>query len=349
MIATHFVAGDEPTHCSTDYCNPSSVDYKFVNYAVLHGPAYFELTVKSRVNADGPYGGNGTYGEGSNSYGIAVCNAAGSTADATYTNNAKPVGDQTTNTYVTADPLNPGATGGWNDAACPNPNPATCPDPRLASPGQCVQIYGEGKLPLYNYLGAGSSLIPLGVIPADYAGHAIDVNLFDPGDVGWSGVDPSTVFHCLTPAASNTGTGYDQRINTMEVLTPAGDLSNGNPADPNCTGTDTSGNHVDGHNNTAGINNVQPSSLNYSFYTQPDYGPSGYATTGLSSPTADKPLDVGNGTGPYNGSWVYIRLAYDPPTTRWSTGMAPRTRGSGRIGRYCIVLAATRRTLRYGR
>lgn len=329
VIATHFDAGDEPTHCSTDYCDPSSVDYKFVNYAVLHGPAYFELTVKSQVNADGPYGGNGTYGEGSNSYGIAVCNAG---SDTTYTNSGirNPVGSQATNKYVTADPLNPNSTvtGGWNDAACPNPNPPTCPDPRLASPGQCVQIYGEGKLPLYNYLGAGSSLIPLGVIPADYAGHAIDVNLFDPGDVGPSGADPSTIFHCLTPAVSNTGTSYGQRINTMEVLTPAGDLSD--PADPNCTGTSTSGNHIDGRNNTAGVNNLQPSSLKYSFYAKPDYGPSGYyATPGLSSPGAANPLDVGNGTGPYNGSWVYMQIGIPSTYDQMVNGNGPPNSGFG--------------------
>lgn len=309
VIADPFVAGDDPTHCGTDACAPSSVAYKFVNYAVLHGPAYFELTVAS-VN---PYG---TYGEGNNSYGLAVCNASnasGATVDATYTGNDKPLGVQGTSpTYVTSDPVSHDATtGGWNDAACPNPNPPTCPDPRLASPGQCVQIYGEGRLPLYNYLSAGSSLIPLGYIPVDYAGQTLNVDLFDPGDVGSSGADPGSVFGCLTPSVSTSGTAAAQRINTMEVLTPAGDLQ--------CPGGTVASNHIDGHSNTAGTN-TQPGSLDYSFSTKPDYAGSGYTATGLAFPTAATPLDVGNGTRPYNGAWVHLKIAVPSTYDRMVNG-----------------------------
>ncbi len=174
-----------------------------------------------------------------------------------------------------------------------------------------MQIYGEGRLPLYNYLSAGSSLIPLGYIPVDYAGQTLNVDLFDPGDVGSSGADPGSVFGCLTPSVSTSGTAAAQRINTMEVLTPAADLQ--------CPGGTVASNHVDGHSNTAGTN-TQPGSLDYSFSTKPDYAGSGYTATGLASPTAATPLDVGNGTRPYNGAWVHLKIAVPSTYDRMVNG-----------------------------
>lgn len=299
VIAAPFDAKDDPARCDTTTCVPSQVAYKFVNYAILHGPGYFQLKVNSIPSVDAT-SGNQMYGEGNSAYGIAVCNAA---TDATYTGTTSPLGNASTRTYVTSDPVStvPG-TGGWNASACLSPNdPTMCPDPRLASPGQCVQLYGEGKLPLYNYLGAGSSLIPLGYIPADYAGHAINVDLFDPGDVGASSTAPQTIFGCLVPTTSSSGRVPE---NSMEVLTPAGDTQ--------CSGT---ANHVDGNSNTAGTN-VQQSSLPYTFSTAPDLPASGYATNTRVSENANQPLDVGNGTRPYNGTWVHMTLSIpsDYPT-----------------------------------
>jgi len=299
VIAAPFDAGDDPAQCDTTRCDPSTVSYKFANYAILHGPGYFQLKVNSIPSGDAT-SGNQLYGEGNSAYGIAVCDAA---TDATYTGNTKPLGDNTTHTYVTSDPVSTLAgTGGWNTSACPSPNdPTTCPDPRLASPGQCVQLYGEGKLPLYNYLGAGSSLIPLGYIPADYAGHAINVDLFDPGDVGSSSTSPATIFGCLVPTTSSSSSVPE---NSMEVLTPAGDTQ--------CSGA---ANHVDGNSNTAGTN-VQSSSLPYTFSTAPDLPASGYATNARVLENANQPLDIGNGTRPYNGTWVHMTLSIpsDYPT-----------------------------------
>ncbi|MDQ2828269.1 MAG: hypothetical protein M3Y74_04360 [Chloroflexota bacterium] len=88
----------------------------------------------------------------------------------------------------------------------------------------------------------------------------------------------------------------------MEVLTPAGDLQCASP------------NHVDGNTNTQGTN-TQPVSLPYTFTTKPDYGPSGYLTSGPFSANANQPLDVGNGSGGgnpsrvYNGTWVHLKIA----------------------------------------
>ncbi len=307
VIAAPFDAGDDPAQCDTTRCDPSQVAYKFVNYAVLHGPGYFQLKVSSIPSGDAT-SGNQMYGEGNTAYGIAVCNAAADVArnhpgDATYTTNANPLGNASTRTYVTSDPISTDpATGGWNNSACPSPNdPTTCPDPRLASPGQCVQLYGEGRLPLYNYLGAGSSLIPLGYIPSDYAGHAINVDLFDPGDVGSSSTSPATIFGCLVPTTSSSSSVPE---NSMEVLTPAGDTQ--------CSGA---ANHVDGNSNAAGTN-VQSSSLPYTFSTAPDLPASGYATNARVSENANQPLDIGNGTRPYNGTWVHMTLSIpsDYPT-----------------------------------
>jgi len=302
VVAKPFAAGDDPAtgSCNTTACPASSVAFKFVNYAILHGsttsPTYYELTVKSVVNSDN------TYGEGNNAYGIAVCGAG----DQTYTNPYNP-GDGplwASGNYVTSDPLSTDPTTfdtyhGWNPAACASPNPSSCPtNPRLAAPGQCVQIYAQGHMPLYNYIGAGSSIIPLGYIPPDYAGRTIDVKLFDPGDVGQSSATASATFGNLAPTDSSAGTRDDGTagsalINTMEILTPAGDLQ------------DIAPNHVDGH-----LNSTQQTSLGYDVTAAPDYGPSNYKTDSgvYTHELASQPLSVGNGTRTYNGSLVTEKI-----------------------------------------
>jgi len=238
-----FQAGADPTQCDTVTCTTSPVAFKFVNYAILHGPGYFQLNVKSGPNQDG------SYGEGDTAYGIAVCNAI---SDTTYTPNSPPLGNPGTNTYVSATPTNttdPTALHGWNDAACPSPNGPSCPNPALASPGRCTQIFAEGVLPLFNYLRAGASLIPLGFIPTDYNGKTIHVDLYDPGDVDSIPITSSTqlattlasTFGCLAPVHGSNSSNAPP-VNSMEVLTPAGDLQ--------CPGT----NHVDGNPNTLGAN-----------------------------------------------------------------------------------------------
>ncbi|MDQ2828270.1 MAG: pilus assembly protein TadG-related protein [Chloroflexota bacterium] len=200
VIAAPFEGGNDPTACDTTVCNPSPVAFHFVNYAVLHGPGYFQLTVRSVGNTDG------TYGESNHSYGIAVCDAA---SDPTYTGTTSPLGYQAGSTYqyASANPLSTTPTdNGWNPLACPSPNdPTRCPNPRVAAPGSCVQIYAQGAMPLYNYVAQGSSLIPLGYIPADYAGQTVNVDLYDPGDVQSSSTPPSSIFGCLVPTTSSSG------------------------------------------------------------------------------------------------------------------------------------------------
>lgn len=332
VIQAPFDTGEDPalsscytyTPPATPVCQPSKVAFKFVNYAILHGlttgPAYYQLVVKS-VEAS-PFGSLdpfAQFGEGSNAYGLAVCDA---TRDNTYTPaNVAPLGTANANgyTYVTADPISTTSTsGGWNPNSCPNPNYTVtgCSDPRLAVPGQCAQIAGEGLLPLYNLVTGGSSLIPLGYIPPDpdYAGKTISIDLYDPGDIFTTPGDTlRNIFECLAPTSSTSGSAP---ANSMEVLTPAGDLQ--------CTGFDTSTNHIDGHMNTAGPNatNPQCGSLRYNYSASPDYAPSNassnYTSVGPTSAAANQPLDVGSAPSGYasnnsplrlfNGSWVHIKI-----------------------------------------
>jgi len=157
-------------------------------------------------------------------------------------------------------------------------------------PGKCIQIFAEGTMPLYNYLSAGPSLIPLGFIPTDYSGKTIHVDLYDPGDVDSVAVGPTTLqdtFGCLAPTSGSSPahTPRTAPANSMEVLTPAGDLQ--------CAGTTPDTNHVDGHSNTLGPN-LQPGSLPYNFFT---LNATNYNTVGLTQEQAAQPLDVGNGDG----------------------------------------------------
>ncbi len=335
VIQAPFDAGEDPalnscytyTPPATIGCQPSKVAFKFVNYAILHGlttgPAYYQLVVKS-VEAS-PFGSLdpfAQFGEGSNAYGLAVCDA---TRDNTYTPvNAAPLGTVNGNNYVTADPISTTSTsGGWNPDSCPNPNytVAGCSDPRLAAPGQCAQIAGEGLLPLYNLVTGGSSLIPLGYIPPDpdYAGKTISVDLYDPGDIFTAPSDTlQNIFKCLLPTSSTSGS---VPANSMEVLTPAGDLQCASP------------NHIDGHTNTAGTNAPQCGSLSYSYSASRDYDPSNYTSAGPTQATAYQPLDVGSTSGNnsrhFNGSWVHIKIGIPSNYAQMVNGDTGQNNGFG--------------------
>lgn len=314
VSAQPFDAGDDPTPCSETSCPPSKVGYKFVNYAILHGgasgPLYYEITVKSIVNSL-----DGTFGEGNNTYGIGVCGVSGgsSGADPTYNTNDynNPLGSYSSNEFVTSDPLNSSNSAGgyWNEAGCPNPNPPTCTNPRTAPPGACVTVHALNHMPLYNYIGKGAALIPLGYIPPDYAGRNIKVDLFDPGDVtSASSPDPAATFNTQSqaPKDSSDGTTPDNLINTMEVLSPAGDLK-----------------HVDGASNTAGTN-TQPSAFRYYLSTSLDNSSSSYGSSSSFVPgqpevqlPATRPLSVGNNTTwrQYNGVWVHEKITLPDAVT----------------------------------
>ncbi len=344
VIQAPFDTGEDPalSSCYQTGCQASKVAFKFVNYAILHGlttgPAYYQLVVKS-VEAS-PFGSLdpfAQFGEGSNAYGLAVCDA---TRDNTYTPaNVAPLGTANANgyTYVTADPISTTSTsGGWNPDSCPNPNPPPdpkqnvpdCTDPRLAAPGQCAQIAGEWLLPLYNLVTGGSSLIPLGYIPPDpdYAGKTISIDLYDPGDIFTAPSDTlQHIFKCLLPTSSTSGS---TPANSMEVLTPAGDLQ--------CTGFDTSTNHIDGHTNIAGtppLTNTQCGSLSYNYSTSRDYDPSNYTSAGPAPAVANQPLDVGstssNNSRHFNGSWVHIKIGIPSNYAQMVNGNTGQNNGFG--------------------
>ena len=274
VIQAPFDAGDDPTPCGTSACGASPYAYKFINYAIIHGPGTFVLTVKAVPNANN----NNKIGTIHNSYGIAVCDD-GSDPSA----------------LILGTPIHPDPMAttsppyGWDKRACPSPNlPADCPDPRLAIPGQpgstCVHLYADGKMPIYNLLSAGKSLIPLGYIPADYAGKRLHIDLFDPGDI-----DPGSGSGCPASAGGDSG-------NCIEVLTPAGDIT-----------------HYDG----APAADGSPSSLPYLWNATVDVPATGYTANpgnGTTPWPPSKPLDVSDPAtpSPYNGSWVHLRIDIPP-------------------------------------
>lgn len=208
-----WVAGEDPTvaKCSANSkcyeANPSPYAYQFLNYAIIHGKGVYRLHVSATVNVDGSYGTNGKL------FGLAVCSAvptlgSPSNVPATLGTDTDPSngGLATTDPYTMA-----GATPGWNPAACASPNVdatgyGVCANPNLSQPGQCVHIYGLGRMCVDNILSGGTSLIPLGYVPPEYGGKTLVVRLYDVGDV--SGAN-----------------------DYLEPLTPAGDLQHldGNP------------------------------------------------------------------------------------------------------------------------
>jgi hypothetical protein len=66
-----FDAGDDPSLCSSGAgnCPPSQYAYRFMTYAVIHGPGVWRLNVLSAPDTGGTY----TVGNRGNAYGIAVC------------------------------------------------------------------------------------------------------------------------------------------------------------------------------------------------------------------------------------------------------------------------------------
>ncbi len=179
-----FDAGDDPTPCTATACSPSPYAFRFLNYAIVHGPGIFHLNVRSVAAA------NNREGTGGNAYGIAVCGL-----DTNPTLN---------HLGVTTDPfVNNGATPGWDPASCVNPNAVSnggaCPTPSNPGPtDQCIHLYGLGRMAIHNWLAAGKALIPLGYIPPEYDGKTLQVRLYDVGDVSGSGNN----IRVLTPAAN---------------------------------------------------------------------------------------------------------------------------------------------------
>lgn len=277
-----FTFGGDPTVCTNSSCSASNYAYRFVNYAVIHGPGIFKINVQAVQNQEP---GNTHYGTIHNSYGVAVCDAS---TDPSYTGGT-PLALDASNNPLGTDTANPVASGGgWNATSCASPNSsvAACASPRFAPPHTCVHLYADGKMPVYNLLNAGTltavkSLIPLGYIPPDYAGKKLKIDLFDPGDI-----DQGT-------SATGCPTG---QVNCLEVLTPAGDLTyfdNKSPAnDPN------------------GGAPFLPN-LPYKWYAGPDLSATNYGSQGSITNTTQvangTAFDVGT-SSPWNGSWVHLQM-----------------------------------------
>lgn len=284
VIAPSFATGEDPATpgCTRSSCQRSTYAYKFINYAVIHGPGIFKLNVNAVVNVfDTAYATSGTYGTEHNSYGVAVCNTVN---DPTY--RANPLGlssnpvasDPMTTTNGVSTPAGP-TTLGWNPLSCPSPNdPTTCPTPRLSPANACVHLYAAGTMPVYNLLSTGASLIPLGYIPPDYAGKTINLDLFDPGDIdnlGGSSGCPVRMVNCI------------------EVLTPAGDLTYNDGRSP--------GN--DPNDGTPYLAN--PS---YTWTAAPDIHATGYYSSTTTAAATTGAFDIGI-NHPYNGTWIHMKIS----------------------------------------
>jgi len=310
VISWPFNAGQDPAYLDCisstsrhDTCDQSYSPYafRFVNYAIIHGPGIFHLHSNSVQNSDG------TEGTHLNEFGIGVCGdskpglgTAANPSGSDVSNPAHPYandpgGDTAVNPPAgspagtprtwndagnhypyTSDP-DPAGPSTWNPDSCPSPNdPSICPDPGTAGPGKCVHIYAFDRMAIHNQLSNGKSLIPLGYVPTEYEGKTLQVHLFDVGD--------TTI---TTPPD-----------NTIEVLTPVGDLS-----------------HYDN-----ALNLGFPSSLDYTYKADSDPG-SGFvvATETPKQSNASQALDVSApepatshfSWGRYNGSWLTINVPID--------------------------------------
>lgn len=309
VIQAPFDAGNDPTKCDSTTCSPSPYAYRFLNYAIIHGPGIFRLNVRSVANnmpsIDTQEGTRG------NAYGIAICGTGGTTPSfGDPLSSVGPAGNLLTrananvaNTSATADPYtnSPAAATddamGWRSSSCLNPNATAnggfCPRPanptpadHLAGLDKCIHIYGLGKMAIHNWLSAGDSLIPLGFVSKDYANKTLTVRLYDIGDVSGG-------------------------PNDIRVLTPAGDLS-----------------HYDGS-----ANGGFTSQLPYHYFAGPDDAIAckggcdpakiGYALksdTSVNGPPGPPPLsaplsaiDVTGGA--YNGSWLNLTMQIPDSTT----------------------------------
>jgi len=289
VVAPEFLAGSDPAYlyctahasCANTY---SPYAFRFVNYAIIHGRGIFHIHVASTINADG------TEGTHLNQFGIAVCadpvsslglgtsdNPSGS-SDASNPYQFDPAASPNSYPY-TSDPDPAGATNDWNPSSCPSPNTTIagndhCPNAGTAGPGQCVHVYANGSMSIHNQLVNGKSLIPLGYVPTEYDGKTLQVRLFDVGDTTQNG--------------SN---------NTIEVLTPAGDLSHYSTNSPAFYGF--------------------PTNLDYTYNATSDPG-SGFTTVAeTATQPRTTPIVVSNDApagnnhfswGVFNGSWLNIKV-----------------------------------------
>ncbi len=211
-INSSFTAGDDPTHqgcvSSSDCANLNHMSpyaYTFLNYAIITQPGLYHLHVKSVVNPSGRYGVTG------NNFAIAAC--ASPTAQQILGTTADPsAGGLAVKPAVRNSSLSTRPSGGaWEPNSCISPNdpskttwaPAACATAGTAPSGSCVHIYAVNRMCIYNNLaGNGSTaLVPLGYVPAAYAGKRLHIRLFDVGDVSHSS---TTSVQVLTPAGDNS-------------------------------------------------------------------------------------------------------------------------------------------------
>ncbi len=312
-----FKAGEDPVY---NYCMASSPPhascgdtytpyaFRFMNYAIIHGRGIFHIHVKSTqtINPDL------TVAEGThlNLFGIAACadanpglgtaeNPSGS-SDSYNPYKFNPAVDDVhhpgapTNAYPwTSDPAASTAPGSdfWNQDSCPSPNDqpeanGQCPDPGKAAPGQCVHVYALGRMGIKIKLNGGRSLIPLGYVPAEYDGKTLKARLYDLGD---------------TASAPSSGS-----VNTIQVLTPAGDQ--------NYYGDMT--------------HNSFPTNLDYTYEAAPTDNPgSGYITLPSSPSTPGSPAitvscvtscSTTSSLGRFNGSWLTVNTPIKLAGTSYS-------------------------------
>jgi len=213
--ASAFDAGDDPAYIkchqlsntnspttapsprATCYKTAQSYSFQFLNYAILHGRGFFRIHVNVVVNNEPTTSDPNTYGTHGNMFGIGVC------AEPTPLAPLGTAADPSDGGGAVHDPTTGSAS--WDRSTCASPNTGpSCTNPSTAQPGQCVHIFGLGRMCIFNNLGNGTSLIPLGYVPAGYEGRTLHVDLYDVGD-------------------SNSG--------SIEALTPAGDESHyGNSA-----------------------------------------------------------------------------------------------------------------------
>lgn len=304
-----FTAGDDPTHqsCLSDDCaslkHMSSYAYTFLNYAIITQPGLYRIHVKSVVNSSEPY--QGMYGVTGNNFAIAACAVTstnqlvlGSSADPSNLSVGVPavVSPVLTSVYKANDSTSQPTGGAWNPSSCPNPNAASwatglggvCPNPTTAPSGSCVHIYAVNRMCIYNNLASNNStdspaLVPLGYVPAAYAGKRLHIRLYDVGDVSNSS---TTSVQVLTPAGSNTditgtvGGGYPVATDYSWWVAPT-DCPN-----PSSSGACSSGGS--GYITDGSEANPHTAQHNVS-------GAAGTAIGGL-----------GSDTHRYNGSWLTI-------------------------------------------
>jgi len=288
--------------CYAQLQHRSPYAYRFLNYAIVHGPGFFRIHVSAERNSDTTFGTHG------NMFGIGVCQGTTTTAGVTAPVPMGTATDPTTNGAGARTDPTAGGTTGWDSSAttsaCPSPNDEKdasgnrlCANPGKAQPGQCVHIFGLGRMCLFNNLANGLSLIPLGYVPAGYGGKTLNVRLYDIGD-------------------SSNG--------DIEVLTPAGDTSH--------YGTGYNGNATTPITNT--IANF-PAALDYNYSVAPtDSGPSGsgYIAIPASTGAAGQSLQVSSGSARFNGSWLNLTMAIPSNDGSVGTRYADMVNGVGTVG-----------------